>query len=149
MDALARNKAINILSKIPLFAGLQSEDYQQLLGICKIGHYRVGDVVFRERDPSLAMYVQLSGETELESTDNGIVFRMGPGDLFGEIGVISQSNRTATAIVSDDAMLLELDKDKFDFLQGKNPLLLAKILRNVAKVLAERLINSGTHRYIL
>jgi CRP-like cAMP-binding protein len=149
MDALARNKAISILSKIPLFAGLQSQDYQQLLGICKIVHYRTGDIVFRENDPSLAMYVQLSGETALESAENGIVFRMKPGDLFGEIGVISLANRTATATVSDDAMILELDKDKFDFLQGKNPLLLARILRNVAKVLAQRLIHSGSHRYIL
>jgi len=149
MDALSSNKAINILSKIPLFAGLQSQDYQQLLGICKISRYRVGDVVFRENEPSTGMYVQLSGETELESSENGSVFRAGPGDLFGEMGVISQSPRTASATISQDAMLLELNKDKFDFLQGQNPLVMARILRNVAKVLAERLINSGSHRYIL
>jgi len=149
MDALSQNKAINILRKIPLFAGLESQDYQLLLGICKIGRYHVGNVVFRENEPSTAMYVQLSGETELESNSNGNVYRMGPGDLFGEIGVISHAQRTATATISQDATLLELDKDKFEFLQGQNPLVMARILRNIAKVLAERLINSGSHRYIL
>ena len=149
MDALSQNKAINILRKIPLFAGLENQDYQLLLGICKIGHYHVGNVVFRENDPSKAMYVQLSGETELESRTSGSIYRMGPGDLFGEIGVISHAQRSATATISQDAMLLELDKDKFEFLQGQNPLVMARILRNVAKVLAERLINSGSHRYIL
>ena len=149
MDDISQNKAINTLRKIPVFAGLQSDEYQHLLSICKVGHYRGGDVIFHEKDPSTAMYVLLSGEAEMQTDANGCMFIMKPGDLFGEIGVISQIQRTASAVVSKDAALLELSKDKFDFLLGKNPMVMAKILRNVAKVLAERLVNSSSHRYIL
>jgi CRP-like cAMP-binding protein len=74
---------------------------------------------------------------------------MKSGDLFGEIGVISQSYRTASAVFIQDGALLELSKDRFDFLLGKNPMVMAKILRNVAKVLAERLVGSSHHRYLL
>jgi len=149
MDDISRNRAINTLSKIPVFAGLQTTEYQQVLGICTIAHYRAGDVIFKENAPSMAMYVQLSGETELQTASSGSVYIMKSGDLFGEIGVICHSNRTTSAVIGEDSVLLELAKDKFDFLQGKTPLIMAKILRNVAKVLAERLISSGQHRYIL
>lgn len=149
MDELSRNKAITTLRKIPVFSGLQTNEYQQLLGICQVARYRVGDVVFKEKEPSKAMYIQLSGETELQTSTNGSVYVMKSGDLFGEIGVICQEHRTATAVISDEAVILVLDKDKFDFIQGKNPLLMAKILRNVTKVLAGRLLRSGQHRYIM
>jgi len=149
MDEHSRNKAISTLQKIPVFAGLQISEYHQLLGICSVSHYRIGDVIFKEKEPSKAMYIQLSGETELQTSTNGHVYVMKSGDLFGEIGVICQENRTATAIISDAAVIMELDKDKFDFLQGKNPLMMAKILRNVTKVLAGRLLSSGQHSYIM
>jgi len=149
MDETSQNKAVNTLRKIPVFAGLQGDEYQQLLSICKVGHHRSGDVIFQEKDPSMAMYVLLSGEVEMQDGAGGCMFVMKPGDLFGEIGVINQSQRSASAVVSQDSALLELSKDKFDFLLGKNPLVMAKILRNVAKVLAERLVGSSNHRYIL
>jgi CRP-like cAMP-binding protein len=149
MDETSQNKAINTLRKIPVFSGLQGDEYQQLLSICSVSHYRSGDTIFQENDPSTAMYILLSGEAEMQTGAGGCMFIMKPGDLFGEIGVISQIQRTASAVVSKDAALLELGKDKFDFLLGKNPLVMAKILRNVAKVLAERLVSSSSHRYIL
>jgi len=149
MDEVSQNKAINTLRKIPVFSGLQGDEYQQLLSICTVSYFRSGDIIFQEKDPSTAMYVLLSGEAEMQTGTGGCMFVMKPGDLFGEIGVISQAQRTATAMVSQDAALLELGKDKFDFLLGKNPLVMAKILRNVAKVLADRLVSSSNHRYIL
>ena len=149
MDDISQNKAINTLRKIPVFAGLQNDEYHQLLSICTVGRYQSGDVIFQEKDPSTAMYVLLSGEAEMQTDTGGCMFIMKPGDLFGEIGVISQAQRSASAVVSEDAALLELAKDKFDFLLGKNPVVMAKILRNVAKVLAERLVGSSQHRYIL
>jgi len=149
MDETSQNKAINTLRKIPVFAGLQSDEYQQLLSICTVEHHRSGDVIFQEKDPSTAMYVLLSGEVEMQTGAGGCMFVMKPGDLFGEIGVINQSQRSASAVVSEDVALLELSKDKFDFLLGKNPLVMAKILRNVAKVLAQRLVGNSNHRYIL
>lgn len=149
MDEISKNKAINTLRKIAVFDGLHGDEYQELLSICTVNHYRSGEVIFEENALSTAMYVLLSGEAEIQTMTGECTYIMKPGDLFGEIGVISQSRRTATAVISQDAALLELAKDKFDFLLGKNPLVMAKILRNVAKVLAERLISSSSQRYLL
>lgn len=149
MDEFLTNRAINTLRKIPVFASLQTDEYQELLSVCKVNHVKNGDEIFVENDPSLAMYVLLSGEVEMHTRESGCVYVMKPGDIFGEIGVISQSRRSATAKASSDSAMLELSKDKFDFLLGKKPLITAKILRNVAKVLADRLVSSSANRYLL
>jgi len=149
MDDISQNKAINTLRKIPVFAGLQNDEYHQLLSICAVNRYQTNDVIFEEKDPSSALYVLLSGQVEMQTDSGGCMFIMKPGDLFGEIGVICQVQRTASAVVGEDSVLLELAKDKFDFLLGKNPLVMAKILRNVVKVLAERLVGNSQHRYLL
>ena len=149
MEDISQNRAINTLRKIPVFAGLQNDEYHLLLSICAVNRYRTGDVIFRVKDTSNAMYVLLSGQVEMQTENGKCMFIMKPGDLFGEIGVICQVQRTASAVVSEDSVLLELARDKFDFLLGKNPLVMAKILRNVAKVLAERLVGNSQQRYIL
>jgi len=133
------NKAVNTLQKLPTFAGLQAAEHQAILTVCEVSRFRSGEVVFEEGATSLAMYIVLSGEIEIRTEKNGLIVTMQPGELFGEIGMISQAKRTASAVVKSDATLLKISKDRFDLLLGRHPAVTAKILRNVASVLAERL----------
>jgi len=140
---ISRSRAINTLKKLPVFRGLLDDEYDHILGISQICHYEKNVIIFHEGDPSQNMFILLSGEVEISTKKNGVVCVMHPGDIFGEIGVISQVLRTATAKVGNDAILLEINKERFDFLLGKNPATVAKILKNLCAILAERLINSN------
>lgn len=151
MDEAAKAKAINTLKKIAVFGGLDDGEYQELLSVCKVSYFNKGETIFHENDASMDMYVLLSGEVEMHTRNSGCVYSMKPGDLFGEIGVISQKRRTASAVVGheSESALLHISKDRFDFLLGKSPVISAKIMRNVAKVLADRLLEASGPRYIL
>ena len=140
---ISRSRAINTLKKLPVFRGMLDDEYDHILGISQICHYENNVTIFREGDTSLNMFILLSGEMEISTKKNGVICVMQPGDIFGEIGVISQVLRTATAKVKNDAILLEISKERFDILLGKNPAIVAKILKNLCGILAERLINSN------
>ena len=142
------NKAVNTLQKLPTFAGLQAAEYQAILTVCEAVRFRRDEVVFEENATSLAMYIVLSGEIEIRTAKQGRIVTMHPGELFGEIGLITQAKRTASAVVTADATLLKISKDRFDLLLGRHPAVTAKILRNIASVLAERL-TKVSHSQIL
>jgi CRP-like cAMP-binding protein/tetratricopeptide (TPR) repeat protein len=56
-----------------------------------------GEVIFREGDASDAAYVVVSGKVELTKAGDAAATVVGPGEIFGETGILEQGRRTATA----------------------------------------------------
>ncbi|MGE6763755.1 cyclic nucleotide-binding domain-containing protein [Corallococcus interemptor] len=71
-----------------------------------------GQVVVREGDPGHSMFVVLEGRVAvLRGGDNGVnteVGRLGAGEFFGELALLTGTQRTATIVTVEDAVLLEL-----------------------------------------
>ena len=65
-----------------------------------------GQVVFREGDPPADLYVVRSGTVVVSTEADGEIRRLGPGDWFGEIGLLRRIGRTATITVAETAQLL-------------------------------------------
>jgi CRP/FNR family cyclic AMP-dependent transcriptional regulator len=141
---IIKSKAINTLKKIPLFHGLQVEEYPEVLAICHVCRFEKGDVVFEEGDASYQMYVILSGAVTVRSKDNYAV-TLQPGEILGEIGLVCNVKRTATVAAADDVILLEINKDDFDLMQGRFPHISAVVMRNIATTLAQRLLKATGH----
>jgi HlyD family secretion protein len=75
----------------------------------------VGQTIFREGDASHDAYVVQSGRIEISKlTDEGVVLlgKLGPGDLLGEIGVLAECPRTASARALEASVLRVLDRDE-------------------------------------
>ena len=74
-----------------------------------------GDVLFREGEiPGTAFLIE-SGEMEVRVRQGGadvVLSRLGPGDLVGEMAVIDDSVRTATATAVTDCLLYRLDRQQ-------------------------------------
>ena len=77
-----------------------SLDYRKGLPLSASDHnFEDGDVIFREGDRSQAAFVLVSGQVELiKKTTNGLVrlALISPGEIFGEMGIIDRSVRSAT-----------------------------------------------------
>jgi NADH dehydrogenase len=88
-------------------------------------HYEPGQAVFREGDRGDWLYVVVEGEVEIAQKvpDQGetVLRRLGPGDCFGEIALVSERPRTATARCRTRADLLAVDRDAFNALFGTLP----------------------------
>ena len=70
-----------------------------------------GEPLFREGDPADGAYVLLSGHCAVLEGDEHVNM-LHPGDLFGEIGALGGTVRTATVVAVDDAELLFLSTDQ-------------------------------------
>jgi MFS family permease len=72
-----------------------------------------GGVVVREGDESDRFYVIESGTVRVTATDGYLLREEGPGEYFGEIGLLRDVPRTATITAADDVVLLALPREEF------------------------------------
>ncbi|WDS34741.1 GGDEF domain-containing protein [Pseudoxanthomonas sp.] len=89
-----------------------------------------GELVFGRGQIMTQMYVCLEGEVDLDFGRDLIVKRIGPGEFFGELGLlIGDHARSADARAVDACRLIELDHDDFERLVKQDPVLVAHFLR--------------------
>ncbi len=77
--------------------------------------YEAGTTVFDEGDASDYAYIVLEGGVELSKNRNGVevhLAKIGPGGLFGEMGLIDGSNRSARATCLKDTVLKPISSDE-------------------------------------
>ena len=95
-----------------------------------------GAVIFNEGDQGTEMFGIIDGEVEL-SNQGGVLGRLGPDDVFGEMALIDHSPRSLTAIAVTETTLASIDRHRFLFLVQETP----TFALNVMSVMAERLRN--------
>ncbi len=128
------------LSKIPLFYGLEPDELKIVLALCKSESFSSGETIFKEATPSHSLYILLSGNVDIKTKKNGIIFTLGGCDIFGEIGLITQRHRSASAIAHSDCNLLRIDHIEFNLLAGKKPRISSILMRNISTNLANHVV---------
>ena len=93
-----------------------------------------GEVIFRAYDMGAEMYVVLEGQVEL-SIDDKVLETLGPGEPFGEMALIDQAPRTATATAKTPCKLAVIPEKRFCFMVQQTPHFALQIM----KVRADRL----------
>lgn len=79
-------------------------------------HVKKGEVIFRQGDPGHEMFVVSSGRVRLTIGSAGHekeVALIGPGEFFGELSLMSDEPRSATAEIMEDSTLLAIGRDVF------------------------------------
>ena len=106
--------------KSPLFEVLSGEEREALIREMELESHEEGSVVISEGEPGSAMYVIVSGEVKVYTRSSGgdgnsvYLAKLGAGDFFGEVSVLTGKPRTATITASQPTELLRLDKEKLD-----------------------------------
>ena len=93
-----------------------------------------GETIFRAYDMGAEMYVVIDGEVEL-SIDGKAIETLGPGEPFGEMALIDQAPRTATAVAVTRCELAVIPEKRFLFMIAQTPHFALQIM----KVMADRL----------
>lgn len=98
--------------------------------------------IITQGDPSNAMYFLQSGKVQVElSLRGGKVLRlmkMGPGTVFGEMGIYTSAPRSASVIATEPCVVYKLSVERFALIQQKAPQLAAAVNRFIVALLAER-----------
>ena len=96
--------------------------------------YAADQVIFSKGDPGDVMYVVQEGEVAIQLGDT-IIDRHGPGSIFGEMALIDQGERSATALAATDCRVVPISPQRFEFLVQQTP----HFATNVMKIMVERL----------
>lgn len=139
-DTSRKQKALTILRRIPLFAGLDDKEFDHIYSICNIKAVDTDEFLFEEGSASRHLYVLINGKVEIATKKNGVIYVVKPGEVFGEIGMISQRNRTASAVARDKAVVIEIKREDFNLLLGKHPRVTAVLLKNITISLSDHII---------
>jgi hypothetical protein len=102
--------------------------------------YAAGETIYAEGDPNECAYIIASGTVDvLRDAGNTTVplALLGPGHIFGEVGVIRNRPRSTTARAASDVILLAITRQDFDAAFGEKNRLALTLLRMLCERLSE------------
>ena len=131
------------LKQVPIFEGFSDKQYREIEKLIHERIYKPNEYVFKKKAPGVGMFIILSGKVEIfiEEADGKkqTLVELEEGDFFGELSLLDEEVRSASAIAKDHSTLLGfLRPDLFSLLE-RNPELGNKILLNLARVIGARL----------
>ena len=131
------------LSKIFLFRELTPSEIDRLVSISREKRVKKNDVVFREGDDGDAFYLIIIGSVRISTIVPGVgeeaLTILKEGEYFGEMALIDDVPRSASAIANDDTVLLLIEKENFRKLLAQETALAYKLLWVFTKTLSARL----------
>ena len=103
---------VMILMKTELFAEVPTQQLLYLAAISRIRHQLEGEYLFREGEPSMALYVILSGEITVIKNDlPARIFKK--ESILAEMGFFDNSPCIGSAVCSQDSKLLVIERSEF------------------------------------
>ena len=122
---------VDALSGVPLFAQCTRRDLTTVVTAGKTLERRSGHTIVREGKSGVAFFLIISGTVEIVRGDQ-VVARLMPGDFFGEMALIADQERNATAVAATDVELFTLTKWAFKGAVLENPKIAYNLLQTVA-----------------
>lgn len=141
------------LSLSEMFDNLTPTQLELVASICEPVSYKKGDVLFEENDASDELYVISNGGVEIlinpsfvgleEGLDSIVLTELRRGQVLGEVTLVDQGLRTATArVIEDNTHLLRIPRRRLMLLCDTYPELGYKLMKNLAADLALKMRNT-------
>jgi CRP-like cAMP-binding protein len=131
------------LQNIPLFRDLSPKELRILEGVVHIRTYAAGEPVFVETEPGAGMYVIRSGRVDIvlqyKSEKQLLLAELVAGDFFGEMALLGDTTRSATAVARERSELIGFFHPDLIDIIDLHPGMGAKVSLALAKTVAERL----------
>lgn len=120
------------LALIPLFAGLTLDQRELVAGSCTTIDVESGATLVREGDFGYGAFAITEGTCEV--VQDGTTLRsLGPGDMFGEIAVLSGGRRTATVVATSDMTVVTVLNRDLWRIERESPALSAALRATIAE----------------
>lgn len=133
----------SILKKIYLFQNLVEDELKHILSIASAKSYKKDDIIFKEGEKGDAFYVVLKGAIRISTDIPGVgeeaLAILKKGSYFGEMSLIDNAPRSASAIPNEDTILLKITDANFRNLLREDNTIAYKLLWELVKTLSKRL----------
>lgn len=130
-----------LLKGIPVFESLNKRELGEIEKIIYRRTYAAGEIIFHQGDPGLGMYIVAQGTVAIIYEPTGrVLAELNDGEFFGEVALLNETPRSATAQARTPCTLLCLFQPDLLDLVGRDPRLGVKVLRALAQIAGQRLI---------
>src|ERR671933_443642 len=124
--------AANLLRRVPIFSDLDRRELERIAASMKERTFSAGDTVTAEGQSGVGFFVIESGEAKV-TVGGQDRRRLGPGDYFGEVALLTDSPRTATITAESDLRCYGMTAWDFKPLVETNGSIAWKLLQAMAK----------------
>jgi CRP/FNR family cyclic AMP-dependent transcriptional regulator len=130
----------SVLSKIPIFENLTKKELKAIERILHRRNYKTNEAIFHEGDPGVGMYIIENGKVNITlGKEQKLLAALSNGEFFGEMALLSETPRTATATAAVETKMLGFFQSDLFGLLETNPRMGNKILHLLAQMIADRL----------
>jgi CRP/FNR family transcriptional regulator, cyclic AMP receptor protein len=128
------------LLSIPILKEFEVKDLEGLLKASKIRQYKPSEIIIQEGETDSRIFFLVSGSVQISKNNETISILKRRGDLFGEMGFIRNTDRSASVYAIDNTMCLTMDSEYIMRLSGQDKIAFFYILyRGISGLLADRL----------
>ena len=134
------NPIIQVLKNVPIFEHLTAKELSEVVRLTHERTYKKDEHIFKKLAPAEGMYVILDGGVLITDSDSETIFAtLESGDFFGELALLDEEPRSASAISTMPSRLIGFFRTDLLTLMKRSPELGNKILLNLSRILGERL----------
>jgi CRP-like cAMP-binding protein len=135
---------LSFLKGISLFEGIKKRHLIHVLESLQERTYLKGETIFTQGDIGRALFIVFSGKIALARIDqvtqkSEVIAEVSQGEFFGEMALLEEMPRTATAYATEDTKVFMLFKIKLESLLFARPVIGVNIAAQLAKILSARL----------
>ena len=128
---------LDLLRRVPYFAGLTDEVLSALVAVAGSRHYARGQLILLEGDPCAGLYIVATGEIKIfKLSPQGreqIIHQMGPGGTFNDVAVLDGGPNPASAAATTDATLCIIGREDIRRLAHTYPQLAWALIESIAR----------------
>lgn len=132
---LGSNAKMDLLKRVPLFGACSKKELEALAVVADEIDLREDATLTREGQPGREFFVLIEGEVEVTQGGEEIA-RLGAGDWFGEIALLTKASRTATVTAASPVRVLVVTDRAFRQVLETTPSIAVKMLERVGERLA-------------
>lgn len=119
------------LEGVPLFSECTNAERRKIASTGRLLQRTAGSSIVTENSRGVAFFLILAGSVDV-SRDGRVIARLRPGDYFGEMALLSEHARSATATAATDVELFTFSQWNFKSMLHSNPKIAYKVLTTVA-----------------
>jgi hypothetical protein len=127
-----------------LFSGMTTEDVSKIIGSGRVLKFAAGDAIIGTAQIQDEMFIILSGQILEKRLDGELPSsNIFPGQVIGEIAMLTGTMRATDCIAMTDAELVALSRQSLAKLMKGNPDLASRLLFNLARLQSHKLLNAN------
>ncbi len=128
---------LELLDRVQIFRGLKQREREEIASSMKGRLLKAGETIAVEGETGVGFFVIESGTARV-SVGGEERRKLGAGDYFGEVALISQAGRSATVTADTDVQCLGLTRWEFRPIVLRNGTVAWSLLESLAKMISER-----------